>query len=268
MTQVQSSSQEFSEAATSLASAQRQILNDLNATIVQSLRDRQEEAYLMGKPFKLDAISQPIPQPIIDARVRAAQAIQAYGQALLNVASGSNETTVDSYTETLAKDVKKALPNVNMNKTGEAAAGVTGIANIALQWYEYKSITQIAQAAQPHIISIARLFADDSVIEEVSDQTAVMMDVGARELILAKIRDDERVPTDRRDEAFVKMSARSPFDRLSNEQANLNQLMATLVRCNAALAAGQQQTFSSLAHAAYLRGKDMYSVYLDVKSDK
>lgn len=265
---MQSSAQNFSDAATSLVSAQRQILSDLNSAILQSERDRQEISYIDGSDFTLDAVSQAIPQPTIDARIQAAQAIQLYGQALLNITSSSTEANVDSYTENLAGSVKKTFPNVNAGKSGEVAAAVTATANVALEWYEYKSITELAKAEQPYLVSMAQLFANDAVLVSAAGKAAAIIDARAREQVLSKIRMDSRVSVDRRDFAFSRMFTRAPVEDLSNEQANLNQLVSTLVRSNAALAAGQNESFSELAHAAYLRGKDMYSVYTSVKSGK
>jgi len=268
MHSTQSSAQDFSNAATSLVSAQRQVLNDLNAAILQSERDRQEAAYVSGADFSLDAVVQTIPAPTVDARVQATQAIQLYGQAVLGLVNGSTETKVDSYTEALAGSVKKTFPNVNVGTSGEVAAAVAGLANVALERYAYKSVVELAQAAQPNLVSIAKLFSDDTMLVDAPFQAAAMVDPKARMKVLTAIRSDPRVSVDKRDAVFNAMFARPPVADLSNEQANINQLVSTLVKSNAALAAGQTETFSAFAKAAYLRGKDMATVYSTVKNGK
>jgi hypothetical protein len=264
----QNSAQDFSNAASSLVSAQRQVLNDANAAVLQSTKDRQEAAYVSGGAFSLDAVTQSIPASTIDARVQAAQAVQLYGQALSDLLNGSTETKVDSYTEALAGSVKKTFPHVNVGTSGEISAAVAGLADIALQRYEYKSASAIAQAAQPNLASIAKLFSDDTLLVDAQFQAAAMVDPIARTQTLNAIRADPHVPADRRDAVFNAMFARPPVTDLSNEQADVNQLMSTMIKANTALASGQQDTFSAFAKAAYLRGKDMASVYSTVKNNK
>jgi hypothetical protein len=143
-------------------------------------------------------------------------------------------------------------------------AAFTGIANLLLDHERYKTAVAAAAAAQPHLVTLAALIKNDDALIQPTLETATMIDGAAMNQVLGHIRADKEVPKDRLLAAFLAVTTSDRVTDLSAAQSGINSLADAVVRSNAALASGAQQTFGVLARDALDRAKDVYSVFQTV----
>ncbi len=263
--QLQRPARDFYAAVSKLSDAERQVLNDLNVSIARSHQHRAQADYLSGK--RIDVAAQPplVPQPSIDVRLQAVQAVQLYAQKLLDLTGSEENKSIDTYSEGSAKSISKVLPS---SVPGAALAAVTaaftGIANLIMDHERYKTAVAAAAAAQPHLVTLAALIRNDDEFVQSPLKAAAVVDGVAMDQVLELIRADKQVPKDRLLAAFLAVTTSDRVTDLSGEQSAIDSLVDAVVRSNAALASGAQQTFAVLARGAIDRAKDVYNVFKTV----
>ncbi len=259
--------QDFYDAATQLVSAETMLLSNLNASIARSYLDRTEANYLAGRNIDLSAAPPQIPQPSIQVRVQAVQAVQLYAERLLDLTSGQPHANIDSYSEATAQSFKKLAPNsVPPNAVAGVTAAFTGIANVILDQQRYTTIVAAARDADPHLQALAALIRNDDDFIRAPLQAAAMVGAVARQQILEAIRADQQAPKHAWHTAFREVAGWDPLTDSSARQTAVEQLADALVRANAALARGDERTFAAIARDAVNRAVDISNVFWATKS--
>lgn len=254
--------QDFYDAALALNNAERRVLSDLNRGIARSYQDRAEVDYLSGKNFDVATNPSVIPQESIDVRIKATQAIQLYAQKLLDLTSSQQNQTLDTNTESTAQSLETLLPNsVPPEEMGKVSAALDGIANIVLDRERYKTIVEVARAAQPHLETLARLIRNDDAFIEAPLKISAAVDRVARNQILEHIRDDKLVTQDRLHASFRDILSHGGVTDLSSEQIAIDDLADAIVRTNDLLAKGNGVPSSmAVLQNAMNRINDIYQV--------
>jgi hypothetical protein len=258
--------QDLSAAAFELSGAERKVLADLNEAIAGSYRHRGQADYLAGKPVDAsleEALHPPLlPQPSIDIRLKAVQAVELYSQSLLALTAGIEKGKVDSNTEASARSISQVLPSsVPPAEVAGVTAALSAIANLLVDRARYRTAEALATAAQPHLETLAALIKNDDEFITVPLDAAAMFDAAAVAQILEHVRADKGVTEDRLLSAFLSVTASERVVQLAAEQGAVEALADAVVRANSALSNGQRQAFQALAREALARGEDAGGVF-------
>ncbi|MBV8536251.1 MAG: hypothetical protein JO128_11700 [Alphaproteobacteria bacterium] len=268
--ELQQPAQNFYNAASALAAAEPKMLTDVNGAAASLTRSEQQLKYISDKEdFTIDA-----PKPIVapadyNARVDAVNAVQLYAQAILNLTGSAPDQNIDTYSESLAKNLQTGVPNrwsgLQAPDAQGLAAALSALTQLVIDQKAYSSVVDIAAKAQPSVIKLAGLIAADNALLTNEVQSLGRVSSVSRMQLLRIIRSDKRILKNTLSDDFSNLAAASDVSVTLKEITVISNLAQSLVTANAVLAKGDTPTFAALAQDAYRRGADAYSVFQSSK---
>ena len=179
--------------------------------------------------------------------------------------SGRNDAAVDasvtSSFSTLAGVVKATGGSLSANAKGIAATAVDELGRAALDALIRREVIASAKRAQAPLVAIAHALSSEAILESDSQRNSLALLAASQGQALSRVWRDPTVSAEGRFDVWERVMAERDVQSVLVTEKEINRSLADLVRANAALAAGNRQSFGVLANSAFLEAQHASSYY-------